>query len=39
VPLAYELDHDLNPVSREFLGDPDAIAAAAAEVAAQGKAG
>jgi 2,3-bisphosphoglycerate-dependent phosphoglycerate mutase len=38
VPLAYELDDDLNPLSREFLGDPDAIAKAAAAVAAQGKA-
>jgi 2,3-bisphosphoglycerate-dependent phosphoglycerate mutase len=39
VPLAYELDDDLKPRSREFLGDPDAIADAAAAVAAQGKAG
>jgi len=38
VPLAYELDDDLQPVSREFLGDPDEIAKAAAAVAAQGKA-
>ncbi|MDH3547215.1 MAG: 2,3-diphosphoglycerate-dependent phosphoglycerate mutase [Gammaproteobacteria bacterium] len=38
VPLAYELDGDLKPVSSEFLGDPDAIAKAAAAVAAQGKA-
>ena len=38
VPLAYELDDDLQPISREFLGDPDAIAKAAAAVAAQGKA-
>ena len=38
VPLAYELDADLKPVSSEFLGDPDAIAKAAAAVAAQGKA-
>ncbi|MGI9248454.1 MAG: 2,3-diphosphoglycerate-dependent phosphoglycerate mutase [Woeseiaceae bacterium] len=38
IPLAYELDDDLEPVSREFLGDPDAIAKAAAAVAAQGKA-
>jgi len=35
VPLEYALDDDLNPVSRGFLGDPDAIAAAAAAVAAQ----
>lgn len=38
IPLAYELDDDLNPISREFLGDPDEIAKAAAAVAAQGKA-
>ena len=38
VPLAYQLDDDLKPLSREFLGDPDEIAKAAAAVAAQGKA-
>ncbi|MGB5166479.1 MAG: 2,3-diphosphoglycerate-dependent phosphoglycerate mutase [Woeseiaceae bacterium] len=38
VPLAYELDDDLKPLSSEFLGDPDAVAKAAAAVAAQGKA-
>ena len=38
VPLAYELDDDLNPVCSEFLGDPEEIAKAAAAVAAQGKA-
>ncbi len=38
IPLAYELDDNLKPVSRDFLGDPDAIAKAAAAVAAQGKA-
>jgi 2,3-bisphosphoglycerate-dependent phosphoglycerate mutase len=38
IPLAYELDDVLTPVSREFLGDPEAIAKAAAAVAAQGKA-
>jgi 2,3-bisphosphoglycerate-dependent phosphoglycerate mutase len=38
IPLAYELDDNLKPVSREFLGDPDAVAKAAAAVAAQGKA-
>lgn len=37
VPLAYELDDELTPVSREFLGDADEIAKAAAAVAAQGK--
>ena len=39
IPLVYELDDDLKPVSREFLGDPDAVAKAAAAVAAQGKSG
>jgi len=38
VPLAYELDDALKPVSREFLGDPEEIARAAAAVAAQGRA-
>ncbi len=38
IPLAYELDDDLKPISREFLGDPEAVAKAAAAVAAQGKA-
>ena len=38
IPLAYELDDDLNPLSSEFLGDPEAVAKAAAAVAAQGKA-
>jgi 2,3-bisphosphoglycerate-dependent phosphoglycerate mutase len=38
IPLAYELDNDLKPLSREFLGDPEAVAKAAAAVAAQGKA-
>ena len=37
IPLAYELDDDLKPTSREFLGDPEAVAKAAAAVAAQGK--
>jgi 2,3-bisphosphoglycerate-dependent phosphoglycerate mutase len=39
VPLAYELDDELQPTSREFLGDADAIAKATAAVAAQGKSG
>jgi 2,3-bisphosphoglycerate-dependent phosphoglycerate mutase len=39
IPLAYELDDKLAPLSREFLGDPDAVAAAAAAVANQAKAG
>ena len=35
IPLVYELDHDLTVVSSEYLGDPEAAAAAAAKVAAQ----
>ena len=38
IPLAYELDDNLEPVSRDFLGDPDTVAKATAAVAAQGKA-
>ncbi len=38
IPIAYELDDNLKPLSREFLGDPDAVAAATAAVANQGKA-
>lgn len=37
VPIAYELDDDLVPLEREFLGDPDAVAKAAAAVANQAK--
>ena len=39
VPLVYELDADLKPISRRYLGDAEAVARAAAAVAAQGKAG
>ncbi len=39
IPLAYELDDDLRPLSSEFMGDPEAVAAAAAAVANQAKAG
>jgi len=38
IPIAYELDSDLQPLSRDFLGDPETVAKAAAAVAAQGKA-
>lgn len=47
VPLVYTLDENLKPMkvegaeaplSGKYLGDPEAIAAAAAAVAAQGKA-
>ncbi|HEX7061922.1 MAG TPA: 2,3-diphosphoglycerate-dependent phosphoglycerate mutase [Woeseiaceae bacterium] len=37
IPLAYELDDALDPVHREFLGDPEAVAAATAAVANQAK--
>ncbi len=37
IPLVYELDADLRPVDRYYLGDPEAAARAAAQVAAQGK--
>lgn len=39
IPLLYDLDDNLTPVSRKFLGDPDAVAAAAAAVANQAKGG
>ena len=39
IPIAYQLDEQLAPVSREFLGDPAAVEAAAAAVANQAKAG
>jgi len=38
VPLVYELDADLKPLKHYFLGDQEAIAAAMAAVASQGKA-
>jgi len=38
VPLVYELDENLKPISRNYLGDAEAIAAAEAAVANQGKA-
>lgn len=38
MPLVYELDTDLNPVSKQYLGDPEAVEKAMAAVAAQGKA-
>ncbi len=38
VPIVYELDDDLNPLKRDFVGDPDTVAAAAAAVANQSKA-
>jgi 2,3-bisphosphoglycerate-dependent phosphoglycerate mutase len=38
IPLVYELDADLNPISSRYLGDAEAVAKAAAAVANQGKA-
>jgi 2,3-bisphosphoglycerate-dependent phosphoglycerate mutase len=38
IPLVYELDTDLRPIRSYYLGDADAVAKAAAAVAAQGKA-
>jgi 2,3-bisphosphoglycerate-dependent phosphoglycerate mutase len=35
IPLVYELDADLKPIKHYYLGDPEAVAAAAAAVAAQ----
>lgn len=37
VPLVYELEENLTPIKHYYLGDPEAIAQKAAEVAAQGK--
>jgi 2,3-bisphosphoglycerate-dependent phosphoglycerate mutase len=37
VPLVYELDADLRPIRSQYLGDPEAVARAAAAVAAQGR--
>ncbi|MCC7256817.1 MAG: 2,3-diphosphoglycerate-dependent phosphoglycerate mutase [Gammaproteobacteria bacterium] len=38
IPLLYELDAGLRPRERRYIGDPQAVARAAAAVAAQGKA-
>ena len=35
IPLVYELDADLRPISHYYLGDPEEVARAAAAVAAQ----
>jgi len=37
VPIVYELDRSLRPLSRRFLGDAESIAAATAAVANQAK--
>jgi 2,3-bisphosphoglycerate-dependent phosphoglycerate mutase len=39
IPLVYELDADLKPISHRYLGDAEAVAKAAAAVAAQGRRG
>lgn len=38
MPLVYELDADLKPIDRRYLGDPEAVAKAMEAVANQGKA-
>ena len=38
IPLVYELNDDLTPIKHYYLGDPEAVAKAAAAVANQGKA-
>jgi len=38
IPLVYELDAELKPLRRHYLGDAEAAAQAAAAVAAQGRA-
>ena len=37
-PLVYQLDDDLEPIYKEYLGDPDKVKKAMAAVASQGKA-
>ncbi|MNI60299.1 2,3-bisphosphoglycerate-dependent phosphoglycerate mutase [compost metagenome] len=37
VPLVYELDEEVNPIRRFYLGEQEKIQAKAAEVANQGK--
>jgi 2,3-bisphosphoglycerate-dependent phosphoglycerate mutase len=38
IPLVYQLNDELRPLTREYLGDPEAVKRAAAAVANQGKA-
>ena len=38
MPLVYELDENLKPLNRQYLGDPDKVAKAMEAVANQGKA-
>jgi 2,3-bisphosphoglycerate-dependent phosphoglycerate mutase len=35
IPLVYELEDDLSPIRRYYLGDPETLAQATASVAAQ----
>jgi 2,3-bisphosphoglycerate-dependent phosphoglycerate mutase len=35
IPMVYELDNNLKPITRRYLGDPEAAAKAAAKVASQ----
>jgi 2,3-bisphosphoglycerate-dependent phosphoglycerate mutase len=37
IPLVYELDEEMKPITHYYLGDPEAVAKAAAAVANQGK--
>jgi 2,3-bisphosphoglycerate-dependent phosphoglycerate mutase len=37
MPLVYELDDDLGPLNRYYLGDPEKVRQAMEAVAAQGK--
>ena len=39
IPLVYELDEQLKPIKRYYLGDPEAAKRAAERVAAQTKGG
>ena len=38
MPLVYELDENLKPLNRQYLGDPEKVAKAMEAVANQGKA-
>jgi 2,3-bisphosphoglycerate-dependent phosphoglycerate mutase len=38
IPLVYELDAELKPITHSYLGDAEAVKKAAQAVAAQGKA-
>ena len=38
MPLVYDLDENLKPLNRQYLGDPEAVAKAMEAVANQGKA-